>query len=94
MTVTDSIYNCYQCGKKTIVYHRKEERIKGSLVISTKSRCSDPACQKRIDDMRQKEIERIREANLVRSESENIRNKYRKNHISLGSSSKTLTHSV
>ena len=48
MTVTDK---CFQCGKKLIVVSKKKKYINKSWVVITKTKCSDPECQKRIDKM-------------------------------------------
>ena len=83
--MTDTI-KCFQCGGKLIEVTRKEQLVNNSVVVSVKSICADPECQKKIDKytkdriVQQREIEKNR---LIR-EKESAGNKERHQQIVLG----------
>lgn len=65
---------CFQCGKDRITINVVEEYINGSLVTTTQSVCSDPACQKRTENLLRKERERREEAAKNKYQFGNRRN--------------------
>jgi hypothetical protein len=57
-TSTNTGYTCFQCGKPSIVVGEQKEYVKGSLVISTQTICSDPECNERTNKVLKKEKDR------------------------------------
>lgn len=49
---------CIRCGKPRVVVSTSKEKINYSVVIHTVTACSDPACQKIVDELLKKEDER------------------------------------
>lgn len=49
---------CIRCGKPRIVVSTYKEKVNYSMVIHTVTACSNPACQKIVDELLKKEDER------------------------------------
>ena len=46
---------CIRCGKERVVTSVLKEYINGSLVTTTQTSCPDPLCQKKLDEMLERE---------------------------------------
>lgn len=74
MNITQKADICFQCGKERITTKTYKEYVNGSLVTTTESVCSDPACQKRTEELIKKEKARREEAAMNKYQFGNKRN--------------------
>jgi hypothetical protein len=62
--IIDNTSICIECGKQRIVVGTHEEKIGNSVVVYKETICPDPECQKRVEKILAKELEKRQQSAL------------------------------
>lgn len=55
---------CIVCGKQRVVVATHEEKVGNSVVVYKETICPDPECQKRVEKILEKELEKRQQSAL------------------------------